>query len=224
MSAQLWEGPQKMLDTDDLALWYALNRLMTNYWADVDSNGGELAHEFYLPDALYAVGSNRFEGEQKIRAFYARRRQRGRTTTRHLVDNLRVFQDDGGHARAVGVMCLFVESLLFELLREPIRLKADQAEVEIGEPEVLDFGAEQVQVPAPPIRQLVVGQAVGTLVLLAPAARNDHRDRCQPQLRRGTEAPVAGKKVAFLVDQHRRRPSPFADGRGKLVEVGLTIE
>jgi hypothetical protein len=26
-----------MLDTDDLALWYALNRLMTNYWADVGS-------------------------------------------------------------------------------------------------------------------------------------------------------------------------------------------
>jgi hypothetical protein len=65
-----------MLDTDDLALWYALNRLMTNYWADVDGNGGNQAHEFYLPDALYAVGNNRFEGEQKIRAFYARRRQR----------------------------------------------------------------------------------------------------------------------------------------------------
>jgi hypothetical protein len=83
-----------MLDTDDLALWYALNRLMTNYWDDVDSNGGAEAHEFYLPDALYAVGNNRFEGEEKIRAFYARRRQRGRTTTRHLVDNLRVFRDD----------------------------------------------------------------------------------------------------------------------------------
>ena len=36
-----------MLDTDDLALWYALNRLMTNYWDDVDSNGGAEAHEFY---------------------------------------------------------------------------------------------------------------------------------------------------------------------------------
>ena len=83
-----------MLDTDDQALWYALNRLMTNYWADVDDNGGGQAHEFYLPDALYAVGNNRFEGEQKIRAFYARRRQRGRTTTRHLVDNLRVFPED----------------------------------------------------------------------------------------------------------------------------------
>jgi hypothetical protein len=42
-----------MLDTDDLVLWYALNRLMINYWADVDSNGGAQAHEFYLPDALY---------------------------------------------------------------------------------------------------------------------------------------------------------------------------
>jgi len=48
-----------MLDTDDLAQWYALNRLMNNYWADVDSNGGGQAHEFYLPDALYAVGNNR---------------------------------------------------------------------------------------------------------------------------------------------------------------------
>ena len=79
-----------MLDTDDLALWYALNRLMTNYWADVDHNGGSRAHEFYLPEALFAVGNNRFEGPEKVRAFYARRRQHGTTTTRHLVGNLRV--------------------------------------------------------------------------------------------------------------------------------------
>jgi hypothetical protein len=96
-----------MLDTDDLALWYALSRLMTNYWAEVDGNGGSQAHEFYLPDALYAVGVNRFEGEAKIRAFYTRRRQRGRTTTRHLVHNLQVFRDDARNARAVGVMSLY---------------------------------------------------------------------------------------------------------------------
>ena len=35
----------QMPDTDDLALWYALNRLMTNYWAEVDSNGRAQAHE-----------------------------------------------------------------------------------------------------------------------------------------------------------------------------------
>jgi hypothetical protein len=40
-----------MLDTDDLALWYALNRLLTNYWADVDDEGGSHAHEFYTPKA-----------------------------------------------------------------------------------------------------------------------------------------------------------------------------
>src|SRR4029077_2163586 len=104
--ARLWGGPRKMLDTDDLTLWYALNQLMINYWADVDSNGGAQAHEFYLPDALYAVGNNRFEGEQKIRAFYARRRQRGRTTTRHLVSNLRVHRDNARNARNVGVRSL----------------------------------------------------------------------------------------------------------------------
>src|SRR5437870_1537375 len=96
-----------MLDTEDLALWYGLNRLMTNYWADVDHNGGNQAHEFYLPDALYAVGNNRFEGAEKISAFYVRRRQFGNTTTRHLVSNLRVFRDDARRARAVGVMSLY---------------------------------------------------------------------------------------------------------------------
>ncbi|HEY3618635.1 MAG TPA: hypothetical protein VGK96_17620, partial [Candidatus Sulfotelmatobacter sp.] len=43
-------GTKKMPDTDDLALWYALNQQMTNYWADVDYNGGSRAHEFYLPE------------------------------------------------------------------------------------------------------------------------------------------------------------------------------
>jgi hypothetical protein len=95
------------LDIDEPALWYALNRLMTDYWDDVDRNGGKQAHEFYLPDALYAVGGNRFEGEEKIRAFYARRRQFGNTTTRHLVGNLRIFAEDAWHARAVGVMSLY---------------------------------------------------------------------------------------------------------------------
>ena len=44
MSPHVREDRKAMLDTDDLALWYALNRLMTNYWADVDHNGGGHAH------------------------------------------------------------------------------------------------------------------------------------------------------------------------------------
>ena len=63
-----------MLDSSDLALWCALNRLIVDYWADVDENGGQTAHDFYLPNGLYVIGNNRFEGQKRIQAFYARRR------------------------------------------------------------------------------------------------------------------------------------------------------
>ncbi|HUC10648.1 MAG TPA: nuclear transport factor 2 family protein [Stellaceae bacterium] len=94
-------------DHEDIALWHALNRLMIDYWAEVDQNGGERAHQFYLPDALYAVGNNRFDGTDKIRAFYTRRRQMGNSSTRHLVDNFRVFPDGAGRGRALGIMSLY---------------------------------------------------------------------------------------------------------------------
>jgi hypothetical protein len=94
------------LQRDDLGLWLALSRLLADYWADVDDNGGETAHCFYLPDGLFAVGNNRFEGADKIRAFYDRRRRQGRATTRHLLSNLRVFPDEEWRARMTGVMSL----------------------------------------------------------------------------------------------------------------------
>ena len=51
---------RQMPDTDDVALWYALYRLATNYWYEVDFNGGARAHEYYVPDGLLrsaAIGS-----------------------------------------------------------------------------------------------------------------------------------------------------------------------
>jgi hypothetical protein len=97
-----------MPDSENGALWHALNRLIMNYWAEVDYNAGEKAHEFYVPDALYSVGNNRFEGIEKIRAFYERRRRIGNSTTRHLITNLRVFADERAQqARAAGIMTLY---------------------------------------------------------------------------------------------------------------------
>jgi hypothetical protein len=96
-----------MLDTDDVALWYALSRFMTRYWFDVDFNSGNDAHEFYLPDALFAVGENRFEGQDKIRAFYAKRQRRGVITGRHLINNLQVLPIDEHQVRLIGVLSLF---------------------------------------------------------------------------------------------------------------------
>jgi hypothetical protein len=90
-----------MLGGDDLALWCALNQLMAAYWTDVDENGGLQAHEFYLPQGLFVIGNNRFEGQEKIEAFYARRRH-GTVATRHLLSNLQAFGDNKPDARVVG--------------------------------------------------------------------------------------------------------------------------
>jgi hypothetical protein len=95
-----------MTDLDDLALWNRLNRLLADYWADVDENGGHEAHLFYASDGLYVVGNNRFEGRDAIAAFYARRRY-GVTSTRHLISNLRVFREDAARARMLGLMTLY---------------------------------------------------------------------------------------------------------------------
>jgi hypothetical protein len=97
----------QMPELDELTLWYALNRLIIGYWDDVDRNGGSRAHEFYLPDALYSVGDNRFVGVDNIRAFYERRRERGNATTRHLINNLLVFPNGALRARMVGTMSLY---------------------------------------------------------------------------------------------------------------------
>jgi hypothetical protein len=95
-----------MADRDDLALWGALNRLLADYWADVDENGGHEAHLFYVSDGIYAVGNNRFEGRDAIAAFYTRRRY-GAAATRHIISNLRVFRDDAARARMAGLMTLY---------------------------------------------------------------------------------------------------------------------
>ena len=95
-----------MGDHDDLALWVALSQLLADYWADVDANGGQEAHLFYVSDGIYVVGNNRFEGRDAIAGFYTRRRH-GATATRHMVSNLRVFRDEAARARMTGLMTLY---------------------------------------------------------------------------------------------------------------------
>jgi hypothetical protein len=56
----------QLADTDDLALWYALNRLMTNYRADVDGNSGSQAHEFYPKSGSWMIARwHRIGGNQR---------------------------------------------------------------------------------------------------------------------------------------------------------------
>lgn len=94
-------------DTADPDLWYALHRLETNYWWEVDHNGGRNAFAFYLPDGVYAVGDNRFAGHDKLRAFYAWRARRGQMTTRHIINNLQVTSSGETQARLLAAMSVY---------------------------------------------------------------------------------------------------------------------
>ena len=81
-----------------------------------------------------------------------------------------------------------------------IRLEADQVEVETAELEKTQLVAEQIGVPARPRRELIVGQAIGLLLVFAPSARDDHRDGGQFQLCRGRDTPMASNQRAVFVD------------------------
>ena len=106
---------------------------------------------------------------------------------------------------------------------ELVRTEADQTEVEAGKLQFAQLAAELLRIPARPRRQLVISDPIGALFFLAPATRNDHRDRCEAQLCRRPEARVAGDQPARLIGEHRHRPSPFPDCGGNLVEIGLVV-
>jgi hypothetical protein len=118
----------------DLSLWCALCGLMAHYWSDVDENGGREAHDFYLPDAVYAIGNNRFEGQAKIAAFYDRRRH-GTIMTRHVLSNMRVFADGRMLARATGLMTLYRANGAspFQGARPPAMIADFEARCVLGE-------------------------------------------------------------------------------------------
>jgi len=94
-------------DSPDVRFWHVLNHLETSYWWDVDCNAGRQAHEFYLPDGLFAVGDNQFLGQQNIRAFYTWRQRRGLLTSRHLIYNLRVASSDEWRASLTAILSLY---------------------------------------------------------------------------------------------------------------------
>lgn len=151
-----------MFDSNDLSLWYALNRLIVNYWADVDANGGRQAHEFYLPNALYAIGNNRFEGREKIEAFYTRRRS-APTMTRHLICNLRVFSERGPHGRMVGIMSLYRADgrSPFQGARPPAMIADFEAQCVLGDDRLWRFQSHV-------LRPFIVGSDFPASIMINP--------------------------------------------------------
>jgi len=96
---------------------------------------------------------------------------------------------------------------------ELIRLKADQIEGRTGKVEVPELVTEPLEVPARPRRQLVVGQAISTLLLLLqPLATITGIDR-QLQL-------LPQQQLAL----RRRSSMPFSSTSGGMVHPNSTME
>ena len=155
-------GEQMAGDGNDLTLWCALNRLMSDYWAEVDEDSGRRAHEFYTPDGLYAIGNNRFEGQEKIRAFYARR-QYASVMTRHLICNLRVFAEEAPHARMVGIMSLYRADgrSPFQGARPPAMIADFDARCVLGDDRVWRFQSHV-------LRPFIVGSDLPASIMIKP--------------------------------------------------------
>jgi hypothetical protein len=97
-----------MNDHDEMHVWFDINKVILRYWADVNRNNGERAHEFYESEGYFMVGEKRHSGRAGIQAFYRWRAERGARVARHLVTNVLVAPGSGpDEATATGSVCLF---------------------------------------------------------------------------------------------------------------------
>ena len=146
----------------DMALWCALSGLMADYWSDVDENGGREASAFYLPDAVYVIGNNQFAGQDKIGAFYERRRH-GTTMTRHILSNLRVIADSETQGRAIGLMTLYRADgkSPFQGARPPAMIADFEARCVLGEDDRWRFQSHV-------LRPFIVGNDMPASIAINP--------------------------------------------------------
>jgi hypothetical protein len=66
-----------------------LEIILMEYWHDVDTNWGRNAPEFFTEDGIFESNKNKYEGREKIRAFYQFRINRGPRVACHAVTNFR---------------------------------------------------------------------------------------------------------------------------------------
>jgi hypothetical protein len=76
--------------TERLLATVELETLLADYWHEVDTNWGRMAHEYYTEDAQFVGPEQSYLGKAKIREFYAWREKRGARTVMHVVSNFRV--------------------------------------------------------------------------------------------------------------------------------------
>jgi hypothetical protein len=96
---------------------------------------------------------------------------------------------------------------------EFLRIETREVETETGGIERVQFGGEQLVMPAGQLGQTVVGDAAGTDLRCRQVRQPDDRHLLEPQMLRRLEPAVAGDDLAVVGDHHRCRPAVL-DQRG----------
>ncbi|WP_051749681.1 nuclear transport factor 2 family protein [Sphingobium chlorophenolicum] len=88
---------------DRIMLTQLLLANATDYWHEVDVNGGLNTRDYYLEDATFF----NLKGREAIHQFYVWRQSRGPRVNRHVIANFRAELIEPGLARTNNVMMLF---------------------------------------------------------------------------------------------------------------------
>lgn len=94
-----------------VSLWHRLWTLECSYWADVDSNLGQRAHEYFTEDGVYDIGvpGGRNEGQQAVAEFYNVRREAAlHTTLLHVVHNFALVDWSATAARTRSIISIYL--------------------------------------------------------------------------------------------------------------------
>ena len=110
------------------------------------------------------IGNNRFEGQEKIQSFYARRRY-GTVITRHLLCNVRVLGEDERHARILGLMSLYRADgkSPFQGARPPAMIADFEARCVLGDDRAWRFESHV-------LRPFIVGGDLPASIAIRPQA------------------------------------------------------
>ena len=99
------------MDLDSVTATLELQRLVGDYWHELDSNGARNVTDFYTEDCSFVAGATfNLKGRAGVRQFYDDRAKHvatekdGIRITRHLAANVRIALQDKDHARVEFVM------------------------------------------------------------------------------------------------------------------------
>jgi hypothetical protein len=86
-----------------------LELMLSDFWFDVDTNGGRRAADFYTEDGVFVASAYTYRGRDKIRQFYEYREARGPRTAAHTFTNFRLARVSRDHAVTTWYLVLYAD-------------------------------------------------------------------------------------------------------------------